>query len=61
MNKQDKIDLKIIFALTNAYENLYEKGEITDDQLDCVLSLIDKHQDYSPADFEKKLKDIFAD
>ena len=59
MNKQDKIDLKIIFALTNAYENLYEKGEITEEQLESVLSLIDNYQDYPPADFEKELKNIF--
>lgn len=60
MNEQDKVDLKIIFALTNAYENLYEKGEITAEQLDRVLSLIDKFKNYPPSDFEKELKDIFS-
>ncbi|HKK83335.1 MAG TPA: hypothetical protein VJ958_03815 [Atribacterota bacterium] len=59
MNNQDKIDLKVIFTFTSAYEDLYEKGEITADQLNRVLSLIDRYQDYSPTEFKEKLRNIF--
>ncbi len=61
MHNQDKIDIKIIFTFTSAYEDLYEKGEITAEQLDRVLSLIDKYQDHSPTDFEEKLRSIFPE
>lgn len=55
----NNIDLKIILAFTNAYENLYEKGEITEEQLDSVLSLIDNMKKYSREEFKKELNRIF--
>ncbi len=61
MHEHDKLDLKIIFALTDAYENLYEKGEITAGQLDRVLSLIDNYHNYSSSEFEEEVKKIFKD
>lgn len=55
----NQIDFKLILTFTNAYERLYEKGEITEEQFEKVLNLIERYQDYSKEDFEKELKDIF--
>lgn len=58
MFNKDSIDLKIILSLTNAYEELYKKGEITEDQLHGVLSLLEQYQQYSPEEFKKQLEHI---
>ncbi len=55
----EQIDFKLVLAFTNAYENLYEKGEITNEQFNQVLSLIENYQDYSLEDFKKELISIF--
>lgn len=59
MFNKDNIDLKLILAFTNAYEKLYEKGEITDLELDRILSLIDSYKDYTEKEFKEKLAEIF--
>lgn len=59
MFNKDNIDLKLILAFTNAYEKLYEKGEITDLELDRILSLIDSYKDYTEKEFKEKLTEIF--
>ena len=53
------IDLKIILSLTNAYEELYKQGEITEKQLQAVLSLLDQYQQYSTDEFKQRLEKIF--
>ena len=53
------IDLKIILSLTNAYEELYKQGEITEKQLQAVLSLLDQYQQYSTEEFKQRLEKIF--
>lgn len=58
MFEQNSIDLKIILAFTNYYQNLYEKGEISSSQLDDILLLLDKYQDYSLEDFKEKIRAI---
>ena len=59
MLNKDNIDQKIFFNLTNNYYDLYEKGEITEEQLNKILELIEKYKDYKPEEFQKKLKTIF--
>ncbi|NLM97664.1 MAG: hypothetical protein GX175_08680 [Halanaerobiaceae bacterium] len=56
----EQIDFKLILAFTNAYERLYEKGEITEGQFERVLELIEKYQDYTREEFIIKLKEIFS-
>ncbi|MCG8514927.1 MAG: hypothetical protein MI740_12355 [Halanaerobiales bacterium] len=58
MFNKDSIDLKIILSFTNAYEELYEKGEITEEQLHGVLSLLEHYQQYSSEEFKKQLENI---
>ena len=59
MLNKDNIDQKIFFNLTNNYYDLYEKGEITEEQLNKILELIENYKDYKPEEFQKKLKTIF--
>ena len=59
MLNQDNIDLNIILSFSNHYEKLFEKGEITETQLDQILSLIDDYEKYSSEEFEKKVNEIF--
>ncbi|MFW5995773.1 MAG: hypothetical protein ACOCQB_00765 [Halanaerobiaceae bacterium] len=61
MLNKDNIDLKIILSLTDAYENLYEKGEITEEQLKEVFIILDNYQDYSAEEVEKKIGELFED
>jgi len=56
----EQIDFKLILAFTNAYERLYEKGEITGKQFERVLDLIEKYQNYTREEFIKELKEIFS-
>ncbi len=60
-NNIDNIDLKIIPTFTFAYQDLYEKGELSARQLDSVLSLIDSLQNYSVEEFQERLKQIFPE
>ncbi len=55
----EQLDFRLLLSFTNAYENLYNKGEISEQQLDQVLSLLDNYQQYTVEEFEAKLKEIF--
>lgn len=59
MLNKDNIDQKIFFNLTNKYDELYKKGEITEEQLNQVLELIENYEKYKPEKFQKKIKEIF--
>lgn len=59
MYEQNNLKLKIILSFSNAYQKLYEKGELNSKELDHVLSLIDDYEKYSPSDFKIKLEEIF--
>ncbi len=59
MLNKDNIDQKLFFTLTNKYDELYEKGEITEEQLNQVLELIENFDQYKPEKFQKKIKKIF--
>jgi len=61
MVNRDNINLKLILSFGNKYQQLHEKGEITADELDRVLSLIDEYDAYETEEFAKKLNDIFND
>ena len=62
-NKQpeglEQLDFKLLLAFTTAYENLYEKGEINEEQFEELLSLIENYRDYTLEDFKKNLESIF--
>lgn len=53
------LDLKLILSFANSYRNLYEKGEINEEQLNQVLDLIENYQSYAPDEFKNKLDSIF--
>lgn len=56
----EQMDFKLVLAFSNAYQNLYEKGKITEDQLEKVLELIDSYQQYTIDKFKQKLEGIFS-
>jgi len=62
-NKQpeglEQLDFKLLLAFTNAYQDLYEAGEISEEQFEELLSLIENYRDYTLKDFKKKLESIF--
>lgn len=55
----EQLDFRLILSFTNAYENLYEKGEISEEQFNRVLTLIDNYHQYTYQEFEQKLAEIF--
>ncbi|MFP4662137.1 MAG: hypothetical protein ACLFPF_08100 [Halanaerobiales bacterium] len=57
--RMEQLDLKLVLAFTNAYQRLYEKNKISEDEFDKVLALLDTYQNYTIEEFEKKLKGIF--
>ncbi len=57
----EQLDFRLLLSFTNTYENLYNKGEISEQQLDQVLSLLDNYQQYTFEEFEEKMKKIFPD
>ena len=56
---KENIDQKLFFNFTDKYYQLYEKGEITQEQLDEILALIENYENYEPHNFKEKLKNIF--
>ena len=56
----EQLDFKLVLAFTNTYEKLYEKGEISEEQFEKVLILIDNFHKYNIEEFEEKLKQIFT-
>lgn len=61
MLNKDNIDQKITLTLTNNYYDLYENGEITKEQLDKVLELIEDYKNYKPEEFQQKIQNIFEE
>ncbi len=61
MLNQKNLDLNIILSFANHYEYLHEKGEITEKQLEQVLSLLDKIEKLSREELEERIDSIFGD
>jgi len=55
----DQLDFRLVLAFTNAYERLYEKGEITEKQFNQILVLLENFQQYSLEEFKEALNKIF--
>jgi hypothetical protein len=60
MFNRDNIDFKLILSFTNAYKRLNEKGKISDQEMEEVLSLLDNYKKYSHQEFKEKLEEIAA-
>lgn len=52
------IDLKIVYEFTNKYEQLKKEGEISEEDFEKILSLLDNLNQLSQKDLEDKLKSI---
>ena len=61
MDNLDSLDLKLVLSFANAYRRLHEKGEISDQQLEDVMQLVENYQDYAPDEFKARLHEIFPD
>ena len=48
MANLDSLDLKLVLSFANAYRRLNEKGEISDQQLDEVMQLVENYQSFAP-------------
>lgn len=58
IESQLDFDLKAVLAFANRYEKLHEKGVISAEQLEQVISLIEDYQQYSFEEFKKILTNI---
>jgi len=61
MANLDSLDLKLVLSFANAYRRLNEKGEISDQQLKDVMTLVENYQAYAPDDFKSRLHEIFPE
>ncbi len=61
MANLDSLDLKLVLSFANAYRRLNEKGEISDQQLEEVMQLVENYQNYAQAEFKARLQKIFPD
>ena len=59
MLNNNNLDLNIILSFANHYEKLEQKGEITEKQLEKVLSLLDDIENISKEKLQKKINEIF--
>lgn len=57
----DSLDLKLVLSFANAYNRLNEKGEISDQQLEAVMELVENYQAYAPQEFKENLQQIFPE
>ena len=55
------LDLKLILSFANSYRDLYQKGEISEEQLNEILDLIENYQSYAPDEFKNELDAIFPE
>ncbi len=55
------LDLKLILSFANSYRDLYQKGEISEEQLNEILDLIENYQSYAPDEFKNELNAIFPE
>ncbi|MTI61741.1 MAG: hypothetical protein FH762_17450 [Firmicutes bacterium] len=58
IESQLDFDLKAVLAFANRYEKLHEKGIISAEQLEQIITLIEDYQKYSFGEFKEKLKNI---
>jgi hypothetical protein len=61
MANLDSLDLKLVLSFANAYRRLNEKGEISDQQLEEVMQLVENYQEYEPDKFKSRLREIFPE
>ncbi|KXS50355.1 MAG: hypothetical protein A8274_356 [Halanaerobium sp. 4-GBenrich] len=61
MANLDSLDLKLVLSFANAYRRLNEKGEISDQQLKKVMTLVENYQNYAPDEFKGRLQEIFPE
>lgn len=62
MNNEVKYSVRnFCFYFGEAFDALRERGELTDEQLERVISLLDKMEDYPPELFEERLMKIFGE
>jgi hypothetical protein len=61
MANLDSLDLKLVLSFANAYRRLNEKGEISDQQLEEVMQLVENYQNYNPENFKSRLHEIFPE
>ncbi|RAK07510.1 hypothetical protein C8C77_11356 [Halanaerobium saccharolyticum] len=61
MDNLDSLDLKLVLSFANAYRRLNEKGEISDQQLDEVMQLVENYQNFAPTEFKSRLHEIFPE
>ncbi|PUU95686.1 MAG: hypothetical protein CI947_103 [Halanaerobium sp.] len=61
MANLDSLDLKLVLSFANAYRRLNEKGEISDQQLEEVMQLVENYQEYAPEEFKARLHEIFPE
>jgi len=61
MANLDSLDLKLVLSFANAYRRLNEKGEISDQQLKDVMTLVENYQAYAPDEFKSRLQKIFPE
>lgn len=52
------LDLKIIYEFTDKYEQLKKEGEISEEQFNEILSLLDNLEKFSVEELNDKLEDI---
>ena len=52
------LDLKIIYEFTDKYEQLKKEGEISEEQFNEILSLLDNLEKFSKEELDDKLEDI---
>jgi len=60
-NNLDSLDLKLVLSFANAYRRLNDKGEISDQQLEEVMQLVENYQNYAPEEFKNRLHEIFPE
>ncbi|QTL99806.1 hypothetical protein GM661_18530 [Iocasia frigidifontis] len=58
IESQLDFDLKAVLAFANRYEKLHEKGIISAEQLEQIITLIEDYQKYSFEEFKEKLRSI---
>ena len=61
MDNLDSLDLKLVLSFANAYRRLNEKGEISDQQLEKVMQLVENYQNYAPDEFKARRHEILPD
>ncbi len=61
MKDEEGLPLKAFYALCNSYAELKDRGEITQEQFDQVMGILDQIEELSETELEDKLQNIFPD